>query len=240
MLQSSNALTEAMPKNCTFERSFDKLTIQLMSITLIIVIMTCLVSYQATNKPSMHAQLMFRPASIKNNGEWYRFLTHGFVHSNQSWLHLIINMYVLWIFGESVERWFGDIFSLNMGKIVYILFYLGAIIIASIPNYFRHQDNYAYAAVGASGATSAIVMAFIIQQPWALLLLFFIIPVPAIIAGVLFLFYSSYMDKKGMDNIDHNAHFWGAIFGLVFVIISLATLRPDLLDLFIYKLLNFS
>lgn len=209
-----------------------------MTITIIIIIMTGLVSYQAYNRPSMQAQLMFRPASIKASGEWYRFLTHGFVHSNQTWLHLIVNMYVLWIFGESVEHWFHDIFGANLGKVVYILFYLSAIVIASIPNYFRHQDNYGYAAVGASGATSAIVMAFIIQQPWAMLLLFFIIPVPAIIAGVLFLFYSSYMDKKGVDNIDHNAHFWGAIYGLVFVIVSLATLRPDLLDLFFYKLLN--
>lgn len=211
-----------------------------MSITLIIIILTALVSYQANNNPSMHAQLMFRPSSIKNGGEWYRFLTHGFVHSNQTWLHLLINMYVLWIFGETVEAWFGLIFGFNLGKIAYLLFYLSAIVVASIPNYFRHQDNYSYAAVGASGATSAVIMAFIIYQPWSMLLLFFIIPIPAILAGVLFLFYSSYMDKKGVGNIDHNAHFWGAIYGVAFVLISLVTLRPDLLEVFIYKLTNFS
>lgn len=210
-----------------------------MSITLVIIILTVLVSYQANNNPSMHAQLMFRPANIKNNGEWYRFLTHGFVHSNQTWLHLLINMYVLWIFGEAVESWFGAIFGGNLGKIVYLLFYLSAIVIASIPNYFRHQDNYAYAAVGASGATSAIVMAFIIYQPWSMLLLFFIIPIPAILAGVLFLFYSSYMDRRGVGNIDHNAHFWGAIYGLAFVIISLATLQPRMLEYFLQQLVSF-
>lgn len=207
-----------------------------MSITLIIVIMTCLVSYQATQNPSMFAKLMFRPTSVKNDGEWYRFLTHGFVHSNQSWLHLIINMYVLYEFGEIVELWFGEIFGLTQGKLVYILFYLSAIVIASIPSYFRHQDNYAYSAVGASGATSAIVMAFVIYEPWSILLLFFIIPIPAIIAAVLFLFYSSYMDKKGTDNIGHNAHFWGAVYGITFLLIALAAIHPDKLQEFLYKL----
>ena len=207
-----------------------------ISITLILIIMTSLISFQATNNPAMMEKLIFRPASIKNGGEWYRFLTHGFIHSPRSWFHLIINMYVLYIFGEDIEFWFNDIFGSALGKLAYILFYLAAIIISSIPTYFRHQDNYAYAALGASGATSAIVMAFVIHHPWSWLLLFFVIPIPAIVAGVLFLFYSSYMDKKGTDNIGHNAHLWGAIFGVVFVILSLAALRPDLLENFLYQL----
>ena len=204
-----------------------------MSLTLILVILTGLVSFQAFNSPEMQYKLRFHPVSVKNNGEWYRFLTHGFVHAN--WEHLLINMFVLWQFGEFIEYMFNGLFGPGIGRIMYLFLYLSAIVIASVPSYFRHENNSYYAAVGASGATSALVFAYILFQPWGW---FLFPPLPAIIFGVAFLWYSSYMEKRGMDNIGHNAHFWGAVYGVAFTLISAAVLNPGLIDVFIAQLLQ--
>jgi len=89
--------------------------------------------------------------------------------------------------------------------------------------------------VGASGATSALVFAFILFDPWQW---FLFPPLPALLFGVAYLWYSSYMDKRGMDNIGHNAHFWGAVYGIVFTLISAALLRPEMLNAFLVQLLK--
>ncbi|MCB0635661.1 MAG: rhomboid family intramembrane serine protease [Lewinella sp.] len=203
-----------------------------LSLTLIIVIMTGLISYQAFNNPEMRAKLMFRPVDIKNHGEYYRFITSGFIHAD--WGHLLVNMYVLYVFGEQIEQIFTSLlFGPVYGRIAYIGFYLTAIIVANIPSYFRHQDNYGYSALGASGATSALVFAIILFIPWEW---FLFPPLPAILVAVTFLWYSSYMDKRGADNIGHNAHFWGAVYGLLFIIVASWLMQPSLIGYFIDQL----
>ena len=203
--------------------------------TLLIVGFTVLISYQAFNNQAMKSKLLFRPASIKEFGEFYRFLTHGLVHAN--WQHLIINMYVLYLFGEYLElAVFNRIFPPMVGKLVFVLFYFSAVIVASIPSYFKHQDNGYYMAVGASGATSAMVFAYILSNdPWQW---FIFPPLPAILLAVGYLWYSSYMEKKGVDNIGHDAHFWGAVYGLVFILITFLNFAPERLELFIAQLLQ--
>lgn len=192
-----------------------------MSITLILVVMTGIISYQAFNNPSMKQQLLFYPVAVKEQGQLFRFLSHGFVHSN--WTHLLVNMYVLYIFGEYCEFRFSLLFGEVGGRIAYLLFYLTAIIAASIPSYLRHQGNRYYRALGASGATSAIVFTYVLFNPWNW---FLFPPLPAIIFGIAYLWYSNYMDKKGGDNIGHNAHFWGAVYGLVFIVVSIFAINP--------------
>lgn len=204
-----------------------------MSITLILVGMTCLISYQAFNNPAMKQQLLFYPVAVKESGQLFQFLTHGFVHAN--WTHLLVNMYVLYIFGEYIEFQFSGLFGEVMGRIAFLLFYLSAIVVASIPSYFRHQDNRHYRALGASGATSAMVFAYVLFNPWGW---FLIPPLPAIIFGIAYLWYSSYMDKKGTDNIGHNAHFWGAVYGLVFLVVAMSALQPDWLNAIFAELLK--
>lgn len=205
-----------------------------MSITLILLVMTGFISYQAFNNPEMKSKLIFYPATIKTSGEYYRFLTSGFIHGD--WGHLFINMFVLYQFGSFAENGvFPLLFGASMGKFIYLLFYLAAIVISSIPTYFRHQDNYGYAALGASGATSALVFTYILFDPWQW---FIFPPLPAILVGIGFLVYSSYMDKRGRDNIGHNAHLWGAIFGLFFTVVSIMALQPELLDYIISQLLS--
>ncbi len=205
----------------------------MISITLILVIMTSLISYQALNNPQMMQQLSFRPALVKQNGEYYRFLTSGFVHG--SWMHLFINMFVLYQFGEFAEGFFSFLFGTAIGRIVYVAFYLSAIIVSSIPTFFRHQDNFYYGAVGASGATSALVFAYILYDPWQW---FLFPPLPALLLGIGYLFYSNYMDKQGTDNIGHNAHFWGAVYGLLFTVAAILMMRSELFDLILMRLLE--
>lgn len=204
-----------------------------MSITLILVAMTCLISYQAFNNPSMKQQLLFYPVAVKSEGQLFRFLSHGFVHAN--WTHLLVNMYVLYIFGEYIEFKFAGLFGEVGGRIAFLLFYLSAIIAASIPSYFRHQDDRSYRALGASGATSAMVFCYVLFNPWGW---FLFPPLPAIIFGIAYLWYSSYMDKQGTDNIGHNAHFWGAVYGLVFLLVSMAVLQPGWISDILTQLLK--
>lgn len=192
-----------------------------------IVILTALISFQAFGNPDMRSKLLFHPASIKNRGEYYRFLTSGFIHGD--WMHLIINMIVLWQFGEIAETVFTNwLFGPVVGRVVFVLFYLSAIVAANIPSYLRHRDNYGYAALGASGATSALVFAFVLFFPWEW---FAFPPLPAIVFAVGYLFYSSYMDKRGTDNIGHNAHLWGAIYGVAFIVAAVSLFSPELLYL---------
>lgn len=204
----------------------------MISLTLILIIMTSLISYQAFVNPEMKARLMLYPVQMKSRGEWYRFVTYGFVHAD--WQHLLINMFVLYMFGEYLESAMFSVFGASLGRLMYLVLYLSALVIATIPSYFKHQDNYGYAAVGASGATSALVFGFILFNPWEW---FIFPPLPALFFGIGYLWYSSYMEKRGLDNIGHNTHFWGAIYGLVFILISAYALRPGLLYFFLDRLL---
>ena len=203
-----------------------------MTITLLLVIITCLISYQAFNHAMMKGKLLHYPYLEVHEKQYYRLLTSGFIHAD--WVHLIFNMYVLYEFGTIVESIFVSIFGELMGRINYLLLYLLGIVFSSIYSFFTHKDNRAYAALGASGAVSAVLFAFVVFQPWAMLGLFFIIPCPAIIAAVLYLVYSSWASKNSNDNIGHDAHFYGAVFGFTFTIL----LKPSLFDLFLQNLAN--
>lgn len=206
----------------------------MLSITLILVAMTALVSYQAFNNPSMQRKLLFHPASVREFGEWYRFLSSGFVHAN--WGHLLINMFVLYQFGEVLEYLFSkQIFEPMAGRLIFLFFYLSAIVVADVPTFFKHRDNHAYASLGASGATSAMVTAYVLFQPWGW---FIFPPLPGILFAVAYLWYSSYMAKRGGDNIAHDAHLWGAVYGLVFMLGLAAFYKPSLLQFFIAQLMQ--
>jgi membrane associated rhomboid family serine protease len=203
-----------------------------LTITLIIIILTCLVSYRAFNDGYFKARLLHRPYLEHKNKEYYRLLSHGFIHAN--WLHLGINMFVLWEFGQIVERTFIAVNGPTNGRIYYLLMYLAIIVLASVSTHFKHKDNSYYAALGASGATSGVLFAFIYYYPWAMLGLFFVIPCPAIIAGVLYLAYSSWASKNSNDNIGHEAHFYGAVFGFLFAVF----LDPEQFPQFINQVLQ--
>jgi len=183
----------------------------------IIIGLTCLISIPAFQNRELFTKLLFSPTIIRSNKEWYRFITHAFLHAD--FIHLAMNMYVLYIFGSIVEDTLMVACGPVKGEICFFLLYFLGIIASTIPSYEKHKDDYHYHAVGASGAVSAIVFSSILLNPWMDLALMFIpIPIPAPIFGILYLIYCLYMEKRGGDNIAHGVHYWGALFGLVFTL----------------------
>jgi len=184
--------------------------------TLIIVILTSLVSIAAFRSDELMSRLLFNPYKVYHKKEYYRLITHGFVHAD--WYHLIINMFVLYSFGIAVESYFGQLEAAGIIRypiLNYFLLYFIAILISSATTLWKHKDHTWYNSVGASGAVSAVVFTSIFFGPMNRLLFYFI-PLPGILGGVIYLVYSHYMSRRGKDNINHDAHFIGAVFGFIF------------------------
>ncbi len=199
-----------------------------MSVSIIIILITAGVSVFAFSNRDLFRRLAFNAYDIKHFKNSYRFLSYALVHAD--WIHLLVNMMVLYSFGGIVEQYYNMYFGLK-GILYYILLYVAGAALSTLPAYGKHKDDYSYTAVGASGAVSAVVFASIIFAPLSKIYLFPIpIGIPAILFGVLYLIYSGYMGKKNIDNIGHDAHFWGAVFGFVFTIILKPALFMQLLS----------
>jgi len=206
-----------------------------MSITIAILIVTGIISYQGFNNRKIIETLKHYPVAEHQNKEYYRMLSSGFVHGDM--MHLVINGYVLYMFGTLVENKFSEHFG-TIGPILFLLMYLSAIVVADIPTHFRHKNNPSYAAVWASGATSALALIFCAFYPWARLDLMFIIPMPAIVFAILYLVYSSWADKNRSDGIGHSAHLYGALYGIAFIFLTSFALKPELVTKFMSDLMR--
>lgn len=202
-----------------------------MSITVIFIIITVFVSYQGIQNPSLQYKLTMNPVAILQHGQWYRVLTSGFVHAN--WMHLGFNMFSFYFFGELVEYIFGSMKG-PMGGLYYIGFYLLGIIISDLPSLLKHGNNPAYNSLGASGGVAAVVFSSILFFPTNDVCLYGFICIPGFILGTLYLIYSYMKGEDMSDNINHDAHLIGAIFGLVFSVI----MDPGVLARFVGQLAN--
>ena len=203
-------------------------------ITLIIIAVTVVVSIISMDNYSLKNKLMFNAYMIHNRKEWYRFFSNGLIHAD--WMHLAFNMFSLYMFGGSVESRYadGDVFGAK-GILFYILLYVGGLAMSSLYSYEKNKNNIYYNALGASGAVSAVVFAYIILAPTQKLMFIFLpIPIPAYLFGIIFLGAEYYLGKRGQSNIGHDAHFWGAVYGIVFTII----LKPSLLKSFIEQIVG--
>lgn len=203
--------------------------------TIVFIIITTLVSVVAFGNDQVFSKMKFNPYQVYHRKEYYRLLSHGFVHAD--WLHLIVNMFVLYSFGSAVENYFDQLEAAEMmkyGKAWYTFMYLAAIIFSSVITLKKYKDNPLYNSVGASGAVSAILFCSIFFNPWAKLGLYFVIPMPAIIFGVGYLIYSQYMSRRNMDNVNHDAHFIGAVFGFLFPLL----IKFSFINIFINQLLG--
>ncbi len=199
-----------------------------VSHTLIIIVITAIVSLVAlSNRTVMNRLIMWPPAMQR--GQYDRFITYGFVHADGT--HLLFNMFTLFFFGRAIENFYRPYF----GGLGFVLFYLAALVVSMLPSYLKHKDDSNYLSLGASGAVSAVLFAYILFAPWNLIFVFFI-PVPAIIYAALYTAYSVYAAKRGQDNINHSAHLWGAAFGVIATI----AIEPALMQRFIAKLLSFN
>ncbi len=213
-----------------------------MSITLIIVVVTCAFSFYALSSPHVFEELKFNPYLVWHHKKVHRLVSMVFLHAD--FVHLAFNMLALYSFGEIVERdfqWLNpqtenmEIFG-TKGGVMFVVFYFSAAIFANLWNLFKHKDDYSFSSVGASGATSAVMFAFILFHPNAYGFTFFFIPLgktPAWVVGLLFLAMSTFMSRRGGDRIDHVAHFWGAIFGLLFPLIGNYLLAPRFIEIVI-------
>ncbi len=200
-------------------------------ITLVIVIITVLTSVAAFRRPELFKRFDLSPSRIVHQNQYYRILSHAFLHAD--YFHLGINMLVLYSFGTFIEQRFsiletqGAIFS---GAFFYLLLYVGSIAVASLSTITRYRNQEAYSAVGASGAVSAVVFAYILFAPLNKIYFYMVLPIPGILFGILYLVYSSYMSRRRGDNINHSAHFWGAVAGFLFPILLEPALFMDFLD----------
>ncbi|MBJ6982936.1 MULTISPECIES: rhomboid family intramembrane serine protease [unclassified Luteimonas] len=196
-------------------------------VTLVILAVTVLVSWQAFGNRKLLERLLLWPPAIERHKQFDRLVTHGFVHAD--WQHLLFNMITLYFFGRHVERMFAP----YLGAFGFALFYLSAILVAILPTYLRHRHDPAYRSLGASGAVSAVLFAFILVQPWSLIFVFFL-PVPAIVYAVLYVGYSIWMDRQGGDNVNHSAHLWGAGYGVLFTVM----MEPRVVEVFLARLMS--
>jgi membrane associated rhomboid family serine protease len=186
------------------------------SITLIIIIITSLVSFGGFGNQKLINDLIFYPPAITQQKQWYRFFTCGLIHADAG--HLIFNMLALYLFGDVVEKNFTVLFG-EKGKLIYLLLYVLALLFCLLPTFSRHRNDYSYRSLGASGAVSAVIFASILFNPLVGIGLFFIpIYIAGFIFGIIYLFVSSWLDRKGGGNINHSAHIYGALFGIVFAI----------------------
>lgn len=192
--------------------------------TYIILGITVVVSILCFNNTVLFRRLSLSPYRIIHAREWYRIITHGFVHGD--WVHLFVNMFTFYSFGEYIEYIFAQ---LGFGNGAFLLLYFGGMVIASIPDVIRYRNVSWYDSIGASGAVSAVLFTAIFLNPWDKILLFAAIPIPGIVFGVLYLIYCQYMAKHSQDNINHNAHFYGAVYGFLFPIL----LEPQLFHVFL-------
>lgn len=204
-----------------------------MSITIILIVITVAISMYAFKNNDMFYKWLMNPYAVANNKEYFRFLTSGFIHAD--YMHLGFNMLTFYFFGRNIEPFFQLIFG-EQGNLIFVVFYLVAIIVSEIPTFLKHRNNSHYNSLGASGGVSAVLFASIIIMPTDVLLIYGIIPIPGFALGILYLIYSYVMGKKGKDNINHDAHLYGAIFGVIFIIL----MDPGVLESFIYQIQHFS
>lgn len=197
--------------------------------TIILIAITVAVSFAAFKSAKLMDMLQFNASKIYHKHEYHRLITHAFVHAN--WEHLFVNMIVLFSFGSAIEIYFKSHFG-NSHILYFFLLYFGGILASNIYAIIKHRNNYFYNSVGASGAVSSVLFASIFFDPWNMIYFFGILPIPGIVFAILYLVYSYQMSNKQKDNVAHDAHFLGALYGFIFPIL----LNPLLFEVFLDKL----
>ncbi|MDA3615563.1 rhomboid family intramembrane serine protease [Polluticaenibacter yanchengensis] len=192
-----------------------------ITITLVIVIITAIISYNAFNNNQIKYDLIMYPPAISERKQWYRLFSYGLIHAD--FIHLAFNMYALYLFGSSLESDYKSIFGNVLGSIFYLLLYIFALLFSILPSYKKNETNSGYSSLGASGAVSAVIFASIVLRPKKEIGFLFLpkeLYFPGYIFGIVYLIASYYMAKKKNDNINHEAHYWGAVFGIIFTILT--------------------
>ncbi len=203
-------------------------------ITFILIAVNVIFSMIGFSNKTMMAKTIGWPYYSYKEGQYYRFITSGFLH--QDWMHLFFNMFTLFFFGQNIEYIFS---SAGLGgNVAYLALYFLGMIVADIPSFLKHRNDHNYRSLGASGAVSAVVFASIVFSPWSTLYLYGAIKISATLFAVLYIVYCVYMGRQNKDNVNHDAHLWGSLFGLAFTIALIALMQPALFDNIIEEFKN--
>ncbi len=182
---------------------------------------------------AIQSKWMFNPYTVYHGKQYYRLLSSGFIHSNST--HLIFNMIALFFFGGVIERVYLLQFG-QMGLLYYLITYLAGIAVANLKTYSKYKNSSYYNSLGASGGVASILFASILYKPTSSICLYFAICIPAFIIGVFYLIYSYYSGKRMADNVNHDAHLYGSLFGIAFTIL----LRPIVVIEFFNNIRHFN
>lgn len=198
----------------------------LLNPLLVLLGLTVAASAYAWSNPEVLDKGMLEPYLMsRRNDQWYRFITSGFLHAD--WGHLLFNMFTFYSFGGVVLTYFGRFFGNSTGTLLFLLLYLGGIVVSDLPTYFRHRQDRSYRSLGASGGVSSVLFAAVLFYPTAGIRMF---PLPVAIPGFiwagLYLLYSYYMGRRRGDNINHDAHFYGALYGVVLTLVLVPDAAP--------------
>lgn len=194
-----------------------------MLINIAIIAITTIVSLLAFSDRPLLERLVLWPPAIQRQKQWWRLASYGLVHADGT--HLLFNMLTLFFFGRVMEQFF----SAQLGSFGFALFYIGGLVISILPSYLKNRANPNYRSLGASGAVSAVLFAYVLLAPWSQILVL-VIPMPAIVYALLYTGYSVYMDRRGQGNINHSAHLWGAAYGVLFTLLVNPRVLPYFLN----------
>lgn len=187
---------------------------------------TLAISLLAFNSDELYERFILHPYSVAQGKRVYTLITSGLIHKDLQ--HLFFNMLSYYFFAFGLERY--------MGHWQFALLYIATLVLSDLPTVVKHKNDYWYHSLGASGAISGVVFSAIMFNPWGGMGLIFIpgLYIPAVIFGILYLFYCSYASKRGLGNINHDAHFYGAVCGIIITI----SLYPVVVPSFFHILRN--
>ncbi|KPM48649.1 rhomboid family intramembrane serine protease [Jiulongibacter sediminis] len=201
-----------------------------MSVTILLVIATVIASVYAWRDTSLRNKWIHNPYLANRNKEYHRLLTSGFIHAD--YLHLFFNMYAFYLFGGVVEQYFSVFFGAK-AILAFLGLYILGIIVANLPDFVKYKDHAGFNSLGASGGVSAVVFCSVILNPMMELMIFPIpVAMPGYIFAVIYVAYSIFMEKRQMNNVNHMAHLWGGLWGVVFIL----TTEPSTLRRFIEQI----
>jgi len=183
-----------------------------VSVALVIFVATLVASLAGLYaKPQIIERSLFRPYWFQRRRQYETLVTSGFVHADLP--HLIFNMVTFWFFAFPLER--------QIGSLRFAVLYFAALAVSDLGTYLKHRNDPQYASLGASGAISAVLFAAIVYFPWMKLFIIPIpLPIPAPLFAVGYVAYSWYSARQARGRINHDAHLGGALFGLLFVLVT--------------------
>jgi membrane associated rhomboid family serine protease len=203
-----------------------------MSVTLIIILVTVLFSMAAWREPSLFDKYSFKPYRVEKYREYLRFFSSSFLHAN--WTHLFFNLFTLFFFGPAIERMF-SIVKGGSGWMYFLALYVSAMVISELGTFLKYRHESRYASIGASGAVSAILFSAIWFNPTERILVMFI-PMPGFAFGAIYLLYTAWAAKNDYSGqINHDAHFYGSIWGVLFTML----IAPESIGHFFDSLASF-